>query len=106
MPSTTTILKAASAQSFDGIALTDLANPGRPAQAASAPNGAHEEEAAQPQPVCETRLEVVRLEGVVQAIEVHCSCGEVTVVEFDDQLAAQPAGIALPNTTPSRSEAT
>ncbi|MEZ5973476.1 MAG: hypothetical protein R3F17_01415 [Planctomycetota bacterium] len=32
---------------------------------------------------CETRLEVLRVGGEVRGIEVHCSCGEVTVIELE-----------------------
>jgi hypothetical protein len=33
-------------------------------------------------PSCEKTVEVLRLEGVVHAIHVTCSCGEVSVVEL------------------------
>lgn len=38
---------------------------------------------------CETRVEVLRVDDQVRGIEVHCSCGEVTVVELT--YPAQPA---------------
>ncbi len=31
---------------------------------------------------CETRIEVLRVGGEIHGLEVHCSCGEVTVVEL------------------------
>ncbi|HPF13120.1 MAG: hypothetical protein H6830_09445 [Planctomycetes bacterium] len=31
---------------------------------------------------CETRIEVLRQGQDVRGIEVHCSCGEVTVIEL------------------------
>ena len=33
--------------------------------------------------VCEKRVELLRVEGVVHALEITCSCGEKTVVELD-----------------------
>lgn len=31
---------------------------------------------------CETRVEVLRVEDQVRGVEVHCSCGEVTLIEL------------------------
>lgn len=61
-------------------------------RAASASNGA-----------CATRsAELVRIDGVPVAVEVTCSCGEVTLVQFVEPDApdpsAAPVGGALPNT--------
>jgi hypothetical protein len=90
----TTILKRGTTDGAAGIALMDLAHPGRAPRLAS--DLAIDDPEAQhaPEVHSETRLEVVRLEGVVQAIEVHCACGEVTVVELD-------TSTATPNTSPS-----
>jgi len=90
----TTILKRGTAEGAHEIALLDLAHPGRAPQLASELSAEADDAEATPEVHGETRLEVVRLEGVVQAIEVHCACGEVTVVELDTS-ATQP------NTTPS-----
>ena len=90
----TTILKRGAATGAHGIALLDLAHPGRAPQLASELSGEGDEPEPAPEAHGETRLEVVRLEGVVQAIEVHCACGEVTVVELD-------MGNAPTNTTPT-----
>ncbi|MFT5291789.1 MAG: hypothetical protein ACI8QC_004520 [Planctomycetota bacterium] len=42
-----------------------------------------EERAKQDKAVCETRVEVLRQDGVVTAIEVQCSCGESTRVSLN-----------------------
>lgn len=44
---------------------------------------AKNERAAKANVVCETRVEVLRQEGVVTAIEVQCSCGENTRVSLN-----------------------
>ncbi len=31
---------------------------------------------------CETRVEVLRVDDQVRGVEVHCSCGEVTLIEL------------------------
>lgn len=81
---TTTILKHGDHASVQGLALHDLAHPGRPPKpVANLADDAEAEEASTCEARHETRVEVVRLDGVVQAIEVHCGCGEVTVIELD-----------------------
>ena len=40
---------------------------------------------------CETRVEVLRVDNEVRGIEVHCSCGEVTVVELSYPSSGQPS---------------
>jgi len=52
---------------------------------------------------CSSRAaELVRVDGVPVAIEVTCSCGEVTLVEFVDPTAPDPSvaapGGGAPNT--------
>lgn len=50
---------------------------------------------------CSTRkAELVRVDGTAVAIEVTCSCGEVTLVEFVDPAAPTSSG-AAPGTGPN-----
>lgn len=44
---------------------------------------AKDERAAKANAVCETRIEVLRQDGVVTAIDVQCSCGENTRVSLN-----------------------
>ena len=45
-------------------------------------DAAHPDASAHEPAPCETRVEVLRVDDQVRGIEVHCSCGEVTVVEL------------------------
>jgi hypothetical protein len=47
-----------------------------------APGGAGSNGSATPR-VCEKRVDVLRVDGIVRALEVTCSCGEKSVVELD-----------------------
>lgn len=40
---------------------------------------------------CKKSVRLLRIEGVVQALEVTCSCGELTVVELDYQASKEGA---------------
>tara|TARA_R110002126_G_scaffold28577_2_gene95314 strand:+ start:5586 stop:5963 length:378 start_codon:yes stop_codon:yes gene_type:complete len=111
----TTILKRGAASGAHEIALLDLAHPGRAPQLASEITAEADDPEDEPEVHGETRLEIVRLEGVIQAIEVHCACGEVTVVELDtsptqpnttlspDPVSA-PNPVAQPGAMPSQDE--
>jgi len=40
---------------------------------------------------CKKSVRLLRINGSVQALEVTCSCGEITVVELDYQAAKEGA---------------
>ena len=40
---------------------------------------------------CKKSVRVLRIDSVVQALEVTCSCGEITVVELDYQASKEGA---------------
>ena len=96
----TTIMKRSSEPAVAELALRDLAHPSRPARVpaghASGQAGSHGSTHA-------AEVEVIRMDGVVTAIEVHCPCGEVTVIELETTPAtpAAPAAASAP-ATPER----